>query len=81
MDNNGEVRSEVKISSDNNFDGNLSDGDQFGSAVTLFRDLDGDSVNDIAVGAPFDDDGGTDRGAVWVLFMKRAKTDFNLFGQ
>jgi hypothetical protein len=81
MDNSGEVRSEVKISSDNNFDGNLSDGDQFGSALTQLRDLDGDGVNDIAVGAPFDDDGGTDRGAVWVLFMKRAKTDFNLFGQ
>jgi len=81
MDDNGEVRSEIKISSGNNFDGNLSDGDQFGSAVADIGDLDGDGINDITVGAPLDNDGGTDRGAVWVLFMQRAKTDFNLFGQ
>jgi hypothetical protein len=81
MDDNGEVRSEIKISSGNNFDGNLSDGDQFGSAVADIGDLDGDGINDITVGAPLDNDGGTDRGAVWVLFMERAKTDFNLFGQ
>jgi len=81
MDDNGEVRSETKISSGNNFDGNLSDGDQFGSAVADIGDLDGDGINDITVGAPLDNDGGTDRGAVWVLFMKRAETDFNLFGQ
>jgi hypothetical protein len=81
MDGDGEVRSEVKISSDDNFDGNLSDGDQFGSAVADIGDLDGDNINDITVGAPLDDDGGTDRGAVWLLFMKGAETDFNLFGQ
>ena len=81
MDDNGEVRSEIKISSGNNFDGNLSDGDQFGSAVADIGDLDGDGIKDITVGAPLDNDGGTDRGAVWVLFMKRAETDFNLFGQ
>ena len=81
MDDNGEVRSETKISSGNNFDGNLSDSDQFGSAVADIGDLDGDGINDITIGAPLDNDGGTDRGAVWVLFMKRAETDFNLFGQ
>jgi len=81
MDDNGEVRSEIKISSGNNFDGNLSDGDQFGSAVANIRDLDGDGINDITVGAPLDNDGGPDRGAVWLLFMKRAATGFSLFGQ
>jgi len=81
MDNNGEVRSEIKLSSGNNFDGNLSDGDQFGRAVADIGDLDDDNINDITVGAPLDDDGGTNRGAVWLLFMDRAKTDFNLFGQ
>ncbi|MGB5537010.1 MAG: integrin alpha [Thiogranum sp.] len=81
MDDNGEVGSESIISSGNNFDGNLSDGDQFGSAVASIGDLDGDGINDITIGAPLDNDGGTDRGAVWVLFMKRAETDFNLFGQ
>merc|ERR1712185_73848 len=32
-------------------------------------DLDGDGVSDIAVGALYDDDGGTDCGAVYILFM------------
>ena len=32
-------------------------------------DLDGDGVSDLAVGAWFDDDGGTDRGAVYILFL------------
>jgi len=81
LDNDAEVGSEIKISSGNNFNGNLSDGDQFGSAIAEIGDLDGDNINDITIGAPLDDDGGTDRGAVWVLFLERAKTDFNIFGQ
>ena len=32
-------------------------------------DLDGDGAVDLAVGAREDDDGGTDRGAVWILFL------------
>ncbi len=81
MDEDGEVRSETRISSGNNFDGNLSDGDQFGFAVANLGDLDRDDVTDMAVGAPLDDDGGTDRGAVWILFMERAQRDlFDLFG-
>lgn len=32
-------------------------------------DLDGDGVGDLAVGAVRDDDGGGDRGAVWLLFL------------
>lgn len=45
----------------------LSDGDLFGRAVAAIGDIDGDGINDLAVGAPNDDDGGTDRGAVHVL--------------
>ena len=32
-------------------------------------DSNGDGVGDLAVGAVFDDDGGPDRGAIYVLFM------------
>ncbi|MGI9320615.1 MAG: integrin alpha, partial [Thiogranum sp.] len=65
-----EVDSEEKISdSKGGFDGNLDDGDRFGSAIASIGDLESDGVSDLAVGAPFDDDNGTDRGAVWILFM------------
>lgn len=51
------------------FGGDLDAGDRFGDAVAEIGDLDGDGWNDLAVGAPFDDDGGSDRGAAWILFM------------
>jgi hypothetical protein len=64
------VDSEQKISATSGgFNGNLNDGDQFGSAVADTGDLEGDGVTDLAVGAPYTDGGGTDRGAVWILFM------------
>jgi len=37
--------------------------------VTALGDLDQDGIVDMAVGAFVDDDGGTNRGAVWVLFL------------
>jgi len=37
--------------------------------VTSLGDLDGDGVGDLAVGALGDDDGGSERGAVWILFL------------
>ena len=70
MNDDGTVDIEQKISdTDGNFPGVLDDSDRFGSAVAELGDLNGDSIPDIAVGAPLDDDGGTDRGAVWILFM------------
>jgi hypothetical protein len=64
------VDSEQKISeSEGNFDGVLADDDRFGSAVAVLGDLEVDGVTDLLVGAPLDDDGGNDRGAVWILFM------------
>ena len=64
------VSSEQKISADaGRFNGNLDNGDQFGSAVTDTLDLDADGIQDLAAGVPFDDDDGNDRGAVWILFM------------
>ena len=66
----GAVLAGQKISdTDGEFAGTLQDGDRFGSAIGGIGDLDADGIEDIAVGATGDDDGGTDRGAVWVLFM------------
>jgi len=47
----------------------LTNDDHFGDSVANIGDLDGDGVNDLAVGAKRDDAGGTDRGAVYILFM------------
>jgi hypothetical protein len=70
MNDDGTVDIEQKISdSEGNLPAGLDDSDRFGSAVAGLGDLNGDSILDIAVGAPLDDDGGTDRGAVWILFM------------
>ncbi len=66
---NGTVKSQQKISDTaGGFTGELSDGDFFGSGLGSFGDLDGDGVVDLAIGAAFDDDGGFDRGAVWIVF-------------
>ncbi|MCH8904404.1 MAG: FG-GAP repeat protein [Bacteroidetes bacterium] len=66
----GTVSSYQKISDlQGNFTGTLNDFDYFGNAVASLGDLDGDGITDIAVGADADDDGGTDRGAVWILFL------------
>jgi len=75
MDSDGTVDLEQKISArDGDFNGTLRDGDAFGRAVTGIGDLNGDTILDIAVGAPGDDDGGNDRGAVWVLFLRQDGT-------
>jgi len=51
------------------FGGDLGPGDNFGRAVEGLGDLDGDGVPDLAVGAPLDDDGGANQGALWILFL------------
>jgi hypothetical protein len=67
----GTVREFQKISNtEGNFAGVLADHDRFGTSVTSSKDIDGDDINDVVVGALGDDDGGTDRGAVWVLFLQ-----------
>lgn len=69
----GFVTSEQKISSQfGNFGGVLSQRDGFGHAVGSPGDIDGNGTPDAIVGAWMDDDGGTDRGALWVLFLDGA---------
>jgi len=55
-----------------NFQGVLEDRDEFGFSVAALGDFDGDGVEDVAVGAALDDDGGPEgfnAGAVHVLFL------------
>ncbi|MCP3937739.1 MAG: hypothetical protein GY708_20500, partial [Actinomycetia bacterium] len=64
----GPVKAEQKISSTTGgMTGPLDDNDQFGYSLAGVGDLDGDGTVDITVGAYYDDDGGTDRGAIYVL--------------
>jgi len=70
LDTNGTVKSHQKISSlDGNFSGIIGNGDLFGLPVKSLGDLDGDGITDIAVGARQSDDGGTDKGSAWILFL------------
>ena len=58
----GTVRAETKISStQGGLTGPLDDYDMFGYSVASLGDVDGDGVADLAVGAHYDGDGGTDR--------------------
>jgi hypothetical protein len=70
MNGNGTVSSYQKISdTQGSFAGVLGYDDRFGYGVECIGDLDLDGVSDMVVGSILDDDGGTNAGAVWVLFM------------
>ena len=71
----GTVKSVQKISqTKGGFTGKLSDGDEFGNWIANLGDVDGDGITDLAVNAALDDDGGANRGAIWILFLKRDGT-------
>jgi hypothetical protein len=67
----GKVTAEQKISVlKGDFEGGLDPGDEFGASVARIDDLDGNGVDDLAVGTPGDDNGdGLNSGAVWILFL------------
>lgn len=70
----GTVENFTKISAtQGNFTGDLNNGDLFGISKTI-GDLDGDGYEDLAVTAQHDDDGGTNTGAVWILFLNEDRT-------
>jgi len=73
----GTVRAHQKISdTEGNFAGAIALDDYFGVSVACLGDLDGagPSVLALAVGAHQDDDGGLNRGAVWLLFLNNNGT-------
>ncbi len=71
MNSDGTVKDEQKISDlEGGFTGVLDDTDEFGFRVAGLGDLDGDGIPDLAAGAIGDDDGGTNRGAVWIMFLR-----------
>jgi len=75
LNSDGTVKDRQKISVlSGGFTGNLAPGDTFGTSLAAIGDLDENGVGDLVVGAPLDDDGGTDNGAVWVLFMTGGTT-------
>lgn len=77
MNTDGTVKSHQKISATSGgFAGTLDDGDLFGVSVAGLSDRNGDGVSELAVGADQDDDGGLERGAVWVLFLNPDGTVF-----
>ena len=70
MKSDGSVKSAVEINDSTENGPDLSANDKFGSSIANIGDLNGDEVNDLAVGATHDEDGGNNRGAVHIIFMK-----------
>lgn len=70
LDENGEVQDSQKISeTQGNFNHDLDSEDFFGCTIANIGDLNSDGITDIAVGAYNDDDGGTNNGAIYILFL------------
>ncbi len=75
LDSIGATINHQKISAiEGDFSGQISSQDRFGYSVCSIGDLNGDEIMDIAVGAPFDDDGGNNTGAIWILFLNQDGT-------
>ncbi|OVE82713.1 hypothetical protein BVY03_00245, partial [bacterium K02(2017)] len=75
MQTDGSVNSFQKISDTaGSFTAVLENSDRFGASVDSIGDLDGDGIGDLAVGAYADSDGGSSRGAVYILFLEERGT-------
>ena len=73
LNSNGTVKGAHKISASTGYGTggiNIYSGANFGSEIANLGDIDGNGVNDFAVGAYFDSETGSQTGAVYVLKMK-----------
>jgi hypothetical protein len=52
----------------------LSPGTTFADSLAEVGDLDRDGLSELAIGNPYDSDGGEYRGAVWIVFLERDGT-------
>lgn len=62
------------VDGESGFEGDIDSGDRFGRDHDQAGDIDGDGIIDLVVGARSDDDGATDAGAVYILFMNEDGT-------
>jgi len=69
MNADGSIDSTVEINSSTENGPSLSNYDLYGFSLTSIGDLNSDGVDDLAVGSPGDDAGGTDRGEIYIHFM------------
>ena len=69
MNTDGTIDSTVEINDSTTNGPTLTNSDFFGVSVANIGDLNGDGVNDIAVGANLDDNAGDGRGAIHIMFM------------
>jgi len=69
MESDGSVKSTVEINDSTTNGPTLANSDRFGASVENIGDFDGNGVNDLAVGASYDNTGGKNRGAVHIIFM------------
>ena len=75
LNSDGTVKGRQKISStQGGFSSALDNDDLWGISVASVGDLNCDGVGDLAVGTVRDDDGGTDLGAVYLLFLTPSAT-------
>ncbi len=65
----GDIKASVEINSSTLNGPTLDDEDQYGRSIAGIGDLDGDGINDLAVGAKLDSAGGSAAGTVHIHFL------------
>ena len=68
------VRDATKLFDNEGGMGDLDEGDTFGESLAALGDVNGDGIPDLAAGAYGDDDAGSNRGALYILFLDRDGT-------